>query len=69
MRRPLTSYKNGLGTIVELLTAERNLARARTTLVESRAEVLNAAAALAFAAGDKAVGPARTAHATTGASQ
>jgi outer membrane protein TolC len=65
----LTSYKNGLGTIVELLTAERNLARARTTLVESRAEVLNAAAALAFAAGDKAVGPARTAHATTGASQ
>jgi outer membrane protein TolC len=48
----LTSFRNGLGTVIELLTAERDLARARTTLVESRAEVLTAAAALAFAVGD-----------------
>jgi outer membrane protein TolC len=48
----LTSYRNGLGTVIELLTAERDLARARTTLVESRAEVLTSSAALAFAVGD-----------------
>jgi len=61
----LTSYQNGLGTVIELLTAERDLARARTTLIESRAEVLTSSAALAFAAGDWA-GPAdrKTATAT-----
>jgi outer membrane protein TolC len=48
----LTAYKNGLGTIVQLLTAERDLARARTTLIESRAEVLTTSATLAFATGD-----------------
>ncbi len=48
----LTSYRNGLGTVIELLTAERDLARARTTLIESRAEVLTTSAALAFAVGD-----------------
>src|SRR5262245_16187529 len=45
-------YHAGLSYITELLTAERGLARARTTEIESRAELLNAAAALAFAAGD-----------------
>ena len=48
----LTSYRNGLGTVIELLTAERDFARARTTLVESRAEILASSAALAFAVGD-----------------
>ena len=48
----LISYKNGLGTVVQLLAAERDLARARTTLIESRAEVLTSSAALAFAVGD-----------------
>jgi outer membrane protein len=57
----LTSYKNGLGTVIELLTAERDLARARTTLVESRADVLSSSAALAFAVGDSISGLSRTA--------
>ncbi len=48
----LISYQNGLGTIVQLLTAERDLARARTTLIESRAQVLTSSASLAFAVGD-----------------
>jgi len=60
----LTSYQNGLGTVIELLTAERDLARARTTLVESRADVLTSSAALAFAAGDWTGGPAKTAKVT-----
>jgi len=45
-------YQAGLNSILELLTAERDLARARMTEIESRADLLNAAAALAFAAGD-----------------
>ena len=48
----LRAYQNGLGTIIDLLTAERDLARARTTVVDSRAEVLTSSAALAFAVGD-----------------
>ena len=55
----LTSYQNGLGTVIELLTAERDLARARTTLVESRAGILTSSAALAFAAGDWIGSPGR----------
>lgn len=50
----LLSYRNGLATIVDLLDAERGLARARTAIVTSRAEVLTTAATLAFAAGDAA---------------
>lgn len=49
----LESYRSaGLATVLDLLTAQRDLARARTTLIESRAELLTAFAALAFAAGD-----------------
>jgi outer membrane protein len=47
-----TKYQNGLGTLIDLLAAERELARARTTIVESRAELLDSAAALAFTVGD-----------------
>jgi len=47
----LETYRRGLGTLIDLLTAERDLANARTTLVESRAELLTAAAALALAVG------------------
>jgi len=50
----MISYRNGLATIVDLLEAERGLARARTTVVASRAEVLTTAATLAYAAGDTA---------------
>jgi outer membrane protein len=49
----LESYRSaGLATVLDLLTAQRDLARARTTLIESRAELLTASAALTFAAGD-----------------
>jgi outer membrane protein len=47
----LETYRRGLGTLIDLLTAERDLANARMTLVESRAELLTAAAALALAVG------------------
>jgi outer membrane protein TolC len=47
----LDTYRQGLSTIVELLTAERDLANARYTLVRTKAELLTASAAVAFAAG------------------
>ena len=46
-----TTYRAGLGTILDLLAAERELARGRSTVIESRAELLSASAALAFAIG------------------
>jgi outer membrane protein len=46
-----TTYRAGLGTILDVLAAERELARGRSTLIESRAEVLSASAALAFSLG------------------
>ncbi len=45
------TYGVGLSDIVELLTAERDLANARYTLVLSRAELLTTAARVAYAAG------------------
>jgi outer membrane protein len=48
------TYRAGLGTILDLLAAERELARGRSTFIESRAEVLSSSAALAFALGDGA---------------
>jgi outer membrane protein len=47
----LETYRQGLSTIVELLTAERDLANARYTLIQSKAELLTAYAAVAYAAG------------------
>jgi len=47
----LETYRTGLSTIVELLTAERDLANARYTLIQSKAELLTAYAAVAYAAG------------------
>jgi outer membrane protein TolC len=47
----LETYRQGLSTIVELLTAERDLANARYTFIQSKAELLTAYAAVAFAAG------------------
>jgi outer membrane protein TolC len=46
------SYNAGLADVLDLLAAERDLARARSTSIDSRAEVLRTAAALAFAVGD-----------------
>src|SRR5262245_16447922 len=49
----LESYRSaGLATVLDVLAAQRDLARARTTEIQSRAELLTASAALTFAAGD-----------------
>jgi outer membrane protein len=47
----LDTYKQGLSTIVELLTAERDLANARYTRIQSMADLLTASAAVAYAVG------------------
>jgi outer membrane protein TolC len=49
----LETYRQGLSTIVELLTAERDLANARYTIIQSKAELLTAYAAVAYAAGSE----------------
>jgi outer membrane protein TolC len=46
------SFRAGLGSFLDVLAAERDLARARMTAIESRADVLTSSAALAFAAGE-----------------
>lgn len=49
----LESYRSaGLATVLDLLAAQRDLARARFTDIQSRAELLQSAAALVFAAGE-----------------
>ena len=48
----MESYRAGLGTFLDLLAAQRELARARTTSIASRAELLISAATLAFATGE-----------------
>jgi outer membrane protein len=50
----LRSFNQGLATIVDLLTAERDLADAKYTIIRSRAEVLISAAAAAYSAGSLA---------------
>ena len=47
----LEAYRQGLSTIVELLAAGNDLANARYTLIQSKADLLTASAAVAFAAG------------------
>ena len=47
----LETYRQGLSTIVELLTAERDLANARYTFIQSKAQLLTAYADVAYAAG------------------
>ncbi len=48
----LESYKSGIGDFLDVLAAQRDLARARSTDIESRADLLTSAAALAFATGE-----------------
>jgi outer membrane protein TolC len=50
----LTSYENGLGTYVEVEVAQRNLATARTTLVDSRSDIYTGKTTLALTVGDLA---------------
>ena len=47
----LETYRRGLGTLIDLLTAERDLASARGIAIASKAELLTAAAALSLAIG------------------
>ncbi|MBV8134237.1 MAG: TolC family protein [Deltaproteobacteria bacterium] len=53
----IETYRQGLSTIVELLTADRDLANARFTMIQSTADVLTSSAAVANAVG--AVTPGR----------
>ena len=46
------SYQNGLNSIVDVLTARRELSRALYTQLDTRATLLESTAALAFASGD-----------------
>jgi outer membrane protein len=55
------SYGHGLATIVDLLSAERELAGARYAIIQSKAEVLLSAAAITFATGSGALEAAATA--------
>jgi len=59
----LESYHRGLATIVDVLTAERDLAESRYILVQSRADLLMQTARVAFVAGEMpgATRPASTA--------
>lgn len=45
------SYRLGLATIIDLLSAERELAAARFTIIQSKADLLISAAAVTFATG------------------
>jgi outer membrane protein len=45
------SYGHGLATIIDLLSAERELATARYTIIQTRTELLISAAAVTFATG------------------
>jgi len=48
----LDSYRLGLGTLIDLLAARRELSRAQFVELDTKVHVLNASAALAFASGD-----------------
>jgi outer membrane protein len=47
----LDTYRQGLSTIVELLTADRDLANARFAMIQSTADLLTASAAVSYAIG------------------
>jgi outer membrane protein len=47
----LDTYRQGLSTIVELLSADRDLANARYTMIQSTADLLTASAATVHAVG------------------
>ncbi|HLW70511.1 MAG TPA: TolC family protein [Candidatus Binataceae bacterium] len=54
----LDTYRQGLSTIVELLSADRDLANARYTMIQSTADLLTASAAAAYAVGAVPMPPA-----------
>jgi len=61
----LESYKNGLGTYINVEVAQRNLAAAQTTLVGTRSAIYTSKTTLALSVGDLAKpspAPANTSH-------
>jgi outer membrane protein TolC len=52
----LESYRHGLGTLTDLLAARRELSRARFVEVDTKLQLLNASAALAFTTGESPQG-------------
>jgi outer membrane protein len=53
----LESYRRGLETLINLLAARRELSRARFVELDTRVQLLNASAALAFTTGEAPKGP------------
>ena len=54
------SYHHGLSTVIELLSAQKDLARARYTEIDSRASLLRAAATLVYVSGGQGQGQGQT---------
>jgi outer membrane protein len=52
----LESYRHGLGTLTDLLAARRELSRARFVEVDTKLQLLNASAGLAFTTGEPSPG-------------
>jgi outer membrane protein TolC len=50
------SYTHGFSTVIELLSAQKDLAHARYTEIDSRATLLRSAAALVYASGEQSRG-------------
>ena len=48
----LESYRHGLGTLIDLLAARRELSRARFVELDTKLQLLNASSALAFTTGE-----------------
>ena len=55
----LESYRNGLSTLTDLLASRRELSRARFIEVDTKLQLLNASAGLAFTTGELPPGAAR----------
>ena len=53
----LESYRHGLGTLIDLLAARRELSRARFVELDTKLQLLNASSALAFTTGEPPQGP------------
>jgi outer membrane protein TolC len=53
----LESYRHGLGTLIDLLAARRELSRARFVELDTKLQLLNASAALAFTTGESRENP------------
>jgi outer membrane protein len=54
------SYTHGFSTVIELLSAQKDLARARYTEIDSRATLLRSAATLVYASGGQSRGNLNT---------